>query len=147
MTQRARLTGVLMVNVGTPDSPRTADVRRYLRQFLSDPRVVDAPRWWWLPLLNLVILPLRAPKSAHAYASIWTKEGSPLLVQSARQRELLANELGPDYAVELAMGCGEPSIPAALEALCARGSEVLVLLPMFPQYSDVTTGAVHAAVF
>jgi ferrochelatase len=136
--------GVLMVNVGTPSSASVADVRRFLREFLSDPRVVEVPRALWLPLLHLVILPLRSRKSAHAYAQVWMEDGSPLAHFSRMQRDLLSARLGAGFVVELGMRYGEPSIARAVETLCAAGCERLVLLPMFPQYSRATTGSVSA---
>jgi ferrochelatase len=136
--------GVLLVNLGSPASPSVRDVRRYLRQFLSDRRVVDLPRWFWLPLLNLVILPIRARKSAHAYSIVWTKAGSPLVSISARQAAKLRARLGSGFDVELAMRYGEPSIEDGVHALRARGCEPVVLLSMFPQTSDATTGSVEA---
>ncbi len=134
-------TGVLLVNLGTPDSPGTADVRRYLREFLSDPRVIDINPVARSLLLNLVILPVRPAKSGAAYRSIWTPEGSPLLVYSQRLTEKVREALGPEYAVELAMRYGNPSIPAALERLLAAGPDKLVVLPLFPQYSSAATGS------
>lgn len=152
MTQRtstddpAAPIGVLFVNLGTPDSPSVRDVRRYLRQFLSDRRVVDTPRILWWPLLNGIILPIRAKKSAHAYAAVWTSEGSPLLAISRRQSAGLARELGPRFRVELAMRYGNPSIEAGLRALAAAGCARVRVLTAFPQYSDSTVGSVVAEV-
>jgi len=138
--------GVLFVNLGTPDSPAVADVRRYLRQFLSDERVVDLPRILWLPLLHGIILPIRAKKSAHAYAQVWTSEGSPLLAISRKQAASLARELGPDFRVALAMRYGSPSIEAGLRELVDAGCEVIRVLTAFPQYSESTVGSVVAEV-
>lgn len=135
-------TGVLYVNLGTPASPSVPDVRRFLREFLSDRMVVDVSRLVWWPLLNLVILPFRGPKSAHAYASIWTSEGSPLMAISRRQADLLQRELGEGYAVELAMRYGTPSIASGIERLRARGTERVIVLTAFPQYSRTTVGTV-----
>jgi len=143
---RARA-GVLLVNLGSPASPTPGDVRRYLRQFLSDRRVVDLPRILWLPILYLVVLPIRARKSAHAYATIWTREGSPLVAISARQAAKLQARLGGGVPVELAMRYGEPSIRSGLRALRARGCERIVLLSMFPQYADATTGSIEAELY
>jgi ferrochelatase len=136
-------TGVLYVNLGTPASPSVPDVRRFLRQFLSDRMVVDVSRLLWWPLLSLVILPFRAPKSAHAYASIWTPEGSPLMVISKRTATLLQRELGERFAVELAMRYGEPSIASAITALRSRGVARVIVLTAFPQYSRTTVGTVN----
>lgn len=139
-------TGVLVVNLGTPAAPTTGAVRRYLREFLSDPRMVEVPRWLWWPLLNLVILPLRSPRSARAYAKIWTAQGSPLLLHSQALaqalRTALESALPGRTAVELAMCYGEPAIPAALARLRAAGMRRLLILPLYPQYSATTTASV-----
>ncbi|HET6305438.1 MAG TPA: ferrochelatase, partial [Myxococcota bacterium] len=148
MTRAAgRPTGVLLVNLGTPASPSVGDVRRYLREFLSDPRVIDlaAPARWWL--LNAVILPFRPRRSAHAYASIWTPEGSPLLVHSRALAEGVGRALGPGYRVELAMRYGEPSIAGALDRLDANAVERVVVLPLFPQYAASSGGSALEAVY
>lgn len=140
------LTGVLLVNLGTPDAPDTKSVRRYLRQFLSDPRVVTMPaplRWL---LLNLVILPTRPRRSAEAYQKVWTAEGSPLLVHSRALARGVASELGDAYRVELAMRYGEPSIEAGLRALRAAAVERVLVLPLFPQYASSVTDSVEAEV-
>jgi ferrochelatase len=138
-------TGLLLVNLGTPSAPTPAAVRRYLAQFLADRRVVDAPRWWWLPLLKFVILPLRSPRAAKNYASIWMAEGSPLLVYSQRLAHGLQAAL-PDLDVALAMRYGEPSIAGAMEALRERDVTRLLVLPLYPQYSTTTTASVIDAV-
>ena len=134
-------TGVLLINLGTPDSPDTGDVRRYLREFLSDPRVIDINPVGRALLLNLVILPVRPARSGAAYRSIWTPEGSPLLVHSQHLTEKVRAALGPDYAVELGMRYGNPSIPAALHKLLAVQPTKLVVLPLFPQYSSAANGS------
>jgi ferrochelatase len=139
-------TGVLLVNLGTPASPGVADVRRYLREFLGDPRVVDLPapaRWL---LLEAVILPLRPRRSAEAYAKIWTPEGSPLRVHGEALRDGVAKAVGDGFAVELAMRYGEPSIPAAVERLESAGVSQVRVLPLFPQFSEAATGSVLARV-
>ncbi|NDY95873.1 ferrochelatase [Wenzhouxiangella limi] len=137
--------GILMVNLGTPDAPTAKALRPYLKQFLGDPRVVEVPRpIWWL-ILNGVILPFRAPKSAKAYAEVWTNEGSPLLFNNRRLAEKLATELEPDLpdvSLELAMSYGQPSIQAALERMKANNVQRLLVLPMYPQYSATTTASV-----
>ena len=139
--------GVILCNLGSPASPETADVRRYLAEFLADPRVVEAnPVVWWL-VRNLIVLPFRPRASAELYRRIWTSEGSPLIVESRRQAEWLARELGAGFRVRLAMRYGEPSIAVAVEDLCAAGCERIVLLPLFPQYSAPTSGSVYAAVY
>ena len=134
-------TGVLLINLGTPDSPDTGDVRRYLREFLSDPRVIDINPVGRALLLNLVILPVRPAKSGAAYRSIWTPEGSPLLVHSQNLTEKVRAALGAQYVVELGMRYGNPSIPAALSKLLAVQPAKLVVLPLFPQYSSAANGS------
>ena len=141
-----KMKGVLLVNLGTPASPSTRDVANYLGEFLADPRVVDLPRWIWLPLLKLVIVPLRKSRSAGAYRKIWTAEGSPLLVNSLAIARALEAELGSGYAVRLATRYGEPSIHAELSALKALGVSELTVLPLYPQYSYTTTASVFDAV-
>ncbi|QXP83452.1 ferrochelatase [Methylococcus sp. ANG] len=139
----ARL-GVLLVNLGTPEAPTPKAVRRYLREFLSDPRVVEIPRALWWPILNLVVLRVRPGKSAHAYRTIWTERGSPLLAYTEDLRDLLAAD-GRFAAVEIAMRYGSPSIRSKLEAL-RRRVEAIVVLPLYPQYSAATTGSAFDAV-
>ncbi len=138
--------GVLLLNLGTPDSPKVGDVRRYLRQFLGDPRVISlAQPLRWL-LLNLVILPFRPRKSAAAYRSIWTPEGSPLLHFGRGLREGVCARLGDRYRVELAMRYGSPSIARGVELLLAADPESIVVLPLFPQYAIASTGSALAEV-
>ncbi|MDX1698884.1 MAG: ferrochelatase [Thiohalobacterales bacterium] len=143
--------GVLLANLGTPDSPSPRDVRRYLKQFLWDPRVVEVPRpVWWL-VLNLVILNTRPRRSAQAYAKIWTEEGSPLLVMSQRQQAaieaLLGERHGGEVETALAMCYGSPSIAAGLEELRDAGCRRILVLPLYPQYSATSTAAVFDAVY
>jgi len=141
------MTGVLLVNLGTPDAPTTGDVRRYLREFLSDPRVVDLPplgRWM---LLNLIILPFRPRLSAEAYRKIWTEDGSPLLVHGRALTALVAERLGPDTPVELAMRYGNPSIREGLGALMARGASKIRVFPLYPQEASATTGSTLEKVY
>ena len=136
-------TAVLLANLGTPDSPGVSDVRRYLREFLSDPRVIDIhPVGRWM-LLNLIILPFRPAKSARAYQSIWgdAEKGSPLLFHSRGLTEGVRQALGPDYVVELGMRYGSPSIPSALAKLKAANPAKIVIAPLFPQYSSAATGS------
>ena len=142
-------TAVLMVNLGTPDAPDASSVRRFLREFLSDPRVVEIPRLVWAPILYGFILPLRPRKSAAKYESIWTERGSPLMVYSAQQALLLRGYLGQrglDVDVALAMRYGEPSVASVLRELRARHAERILVLPMYPQYSATTTASVFDAV-
>jgi ferrochelatase len=138
-------TAVLMVQLGTPAAPTAAALRPYLAQFLGDPRVVEIPRLLWWPILHGIILNTRPAKSAKKYASVWTDEGSPLMVHSVRQSRLLhaaLGERGHDLEVALAMRYGEPSIESVLGDLRARGVTRLLLLPMYPQYSASTTATV-----
>lgn len=137
-------TGLLLLQLGTPSAPTPAAVRRYLRAFLGDPRVLDMPaagRWL---LLHAVILPLRPRRSAQAYRAIWQGDapgGSPLLLHSLAQRQAVAEELGDGWEVELGMRYGEPAIGPALGRLLAAGSERVVVLPLFPQYAGSSTGS------
>ncbi|EKN5911282.1 TPA: ferrochelatase [Yersinia enterocolitica] len=137
--------GVLMVNLGTPDAPTPQAVKRYLAEFLSDRRVVDTSLWLWWPLLRGVILPIRAPRVAKLYQSVWMDEGSPLLVYSRRQQKALAARM-PDIPVELGMSYGSPNLPGAIDKLLAQGVTKLVVLPLYPQYSCSTSAAVWDAV-
>ena len=137
---------VVLVNLGTPDAPTPSAVRRYLAQFLSDPRVIEEPRWLWQLILQGVVLRLRPRRSARAYARIWTAQGSPLMVHSEALRAALDTHLrercaGP-VSVHLAMRYGSPALGDVLTGLNARGVRRLVLLPVYPQYSATSTGAV-----
>ncbi len=142
--------GVLITNLGTPDAPETKAVRRYLAEFLSDPRVVERPRWLWLPVLYGIILNLRPRKSAEAYAKIWSDEGSPLLAISRRLTKAVADaierELGTPIPVALGMRYGNPSIENALSYLRDRGASRIVALPLYPQYSATTSGSTFDAI-
>lgn len=146
MTATERI-GILLVNTGTPASPTPRAVRRFLRKFLSDPRVVELPRALWLPILYGVVLTLRPPRTARKYRRIWTPEGSPLAVRSEALREALAGTLAQrtlaPMSVELAMLYSEPSVRDSLRRLRDTGLQRLVVLPLFPQYSGTTTGAVY----
>ncbi len=133
--------GLLLVNLGTPDAPETGAVRRYLREFLSDPRVVDinpVGRWF---LLNLIILPFRSPKSAHAYRTIWTQEGSPLMVHSRALTAAVAQRLAGEYEVELGMRYGNPSLPDAVARLRQRGVTDFTVMPLYPQEAPSSSGS------
>ena len=157
---RSPRVGVLLVNLGTPGAPTSSAVRRYLAQFLADPRVVEIPRLAWLPILYGFVLTTRPARSARKYARIWRKDGSPLLLHSMKQKSLLQGLLGqrlkamglpPDLvAVELAMRYGEPDVGGALDRLKTAGCDRVVVLPMYPQYAASTTAsaldAVHARV-
>jgi protoporphyrin/coproporphyrin ferrochelatase len=139
-------TGILLVNLGTPDSPATGDVRRYLIEFLTDPRVIDIPPIQRQLLVRGIIGPFRAPKSAKSYREIWTAAGSPLLLNSQSQREGVAKLLGPGYQVELAMRYQNPSIASVLERFKGKRLKKLRVIPLFPQYASASTGSVHAEV-
>jgi len=146
MEPEPRRTGLLLLNLGTPDSPRPEDVRRYLAEFLSDPRVLDIPgalRW---ALLNGVILRSRPRQSAAAYARIWGPEGSPLLVHSRALRDAVAEELGEGFQVELGMRYGRPGLADAFERLCQADLERMLVLPLFPQYASSAGGSAAARV-
>jgi protoporphyrin/coproporphyrin ferrochelatase len=141
------MTGLLLINLGTPDAPDTPAVRRYLRQFLSDPRVLDmnaVGRWL---LLNLIILPFRPGKSAAAYRIIWTERGSPLLFHGQDLARQVAARLGPAWRVELAMRYGQPSIAGVIERLRKEGVDRIVVLPLFPQYASSSTGSALEVVY
>jgi ferrochelatase len=137
--------GVLVVNLGTPDEPTPAAVRRYLGEFLSDPRVVEAPRWLWWPVLHGFVLRVRPARSAAAYRRIWTTQGSPLLVQTkalARAvQEKLSAQVSAKVVVQPAMSYGRPSIAAALQEMFRQSVTQIVVLPLYPQYSSSTTGS------
>ncbi|MBN8484622.1 MAG: ferrochelatase [Sphingomonadales bacterium] len=131
--------GVLLVNLGTPDAPTTGAVRRYLKEFLSDPRVVEIPRLVWWPILNGIILNIRPRKSAHAYAQVWTPDGSPLAAITKAQAEALQARLGDVALVRWGMRYGNPSIGDEIEALKAAGCNRILFAPLYPQYSGATT--------
>ncbi len=143
---RAKI-GVLVAQLGTPDEPTAKGLRPYLRQFLSDTRVIDYSPWMWQPILRGAILPRRPARSARLYSRIWTDEGSPLLVYSNKQIEGLQERLGENYRVILGMTYGEPSIGRAVAMLEAEGIDRIIVLPMFPQYSSTTTASMYDAVY
>ncbi|MCW3105263.1 MAG: hemH [Bacteroidetes bacterium] len=134
-------TGVLLINLGTPDSPSTPDVRKYLTQFLNDPRVIDISPVGRFILVNGIIVPFRASKSAKLYQQIWTKEGSPLLVNSNKVKEKLQQELGDGFIVELGMRYQSPSIGSALDKLRAAQVSNIIMIPLYPQYASSSTGS------
>ncbi|WP_114909285.1 ferrochelatase [Haemophilus haemolyticus] len=147
MTKPAKI-GVLLANLGTPDSPTPKSISRYLWQFLTDPRVVDLPRCKWYPLLKAIILPLRSKRIAKNYQSIWTAQGSPLLAISRQQKDALQAYLDNqniDTQVEIAMTYGNPSMQSAVKNLLENQVERIIVLPLYPQYSSSTTGAVFDA--
>lgn len=135
-----------MINVGTPDSPKVSDVRKYLSQFLNDPRVIDIP---WLArklLVNAIIVPFRAPKSAKLYQEMWTDDGSPLLIHSRNFRDGLQQRLGDDYQIEMAMRYQSPSIEDGLEKIRKNNPDRIIVLPMYPHYASSSTGTCMQAV-
>lgn len=137
--------GILLLQLGTPDAPTTPALRRYLRQFLSDRRVIDLPRALWLPILYGAVLPRRPRRSAELYRRVWTEAGSPLLVTSQAQaegvRSRLAARAGRPVVAAVAMRYGNPSTAAAVEALIEAGADRIIALPMYPQYAGATTGS------
>ena len=147
----ASKTGILLINLGTPDAPTASALRRYLKEFLSDPRVVEIPRAIWWLILNGIILNTRPKKSAAKYASIWMKEGSPLKVHTERQAKLLKGWLGEriksPFQVEVGMRYGNPSIASGIDKLKAAGCDRILLLPMYPQYAASTTATANDAAF
>ena len=138
--------GVLVAQLGTPRAPTPAALRPYLKEFLSDPRVVDLHPLKWLPILYLFVLPRRPARSARLYQRIWQPEGSPLMIHSRAQVEGVQQRLGAAYRVILGMRYGEPSIEKAMQTLAAEGLERILVFPMFPQFSASTTGSIYDAV-
>jgi ferrochelatase len=133
--------GVLLVNLGTPDAPSPAAVRRYLREFLSDRRVIEIPRLVWWPILHGIVLTTRPRKSAHAYQQVWTPEGSPLAAYTKAQAKALQARLGEGVQVRWAMRYGNPAVGAELKAMKDSGCERILLAPLYPQYSAATTAS------
>lgn len=144
-------TGILLTNLGTPEAPTPQAVRRYLSEFLSDPRIVELPRWQWWPLLQGVILPLRSRYAARLYKKIWMEQGSPLLyfarLQAQSLRAVLKERGMGSPHVALGMRYGSPSIASALEQLRASGAEKIIVLPLYPQYARATTGSTFDSVY
>ena len=138
--------GVLLVNLGTPSAPTAPAVRKYLAEFLGDPRVIDYPRWLWLPILYGIILRLRPSRSAEAYSKIWTPQGSPLLVNSRELANAVSNACRANIRVDLAMCYGEPSIASAMKGLSDTAIRRILIVPLYPQYSATSTAAVFDAV-
>lgn len=137
-------TAILLTNLGTPKTPTTHDLRIYLREFLSDPRIVELPRFLWWLILNLIILRIRPKKSAKLYASIWTEKGSPLMSNTIQQKELLKNKLklaNKPLIIDFAMRYGNPSIKDKIYELQNHGADKILILPLYPQYSGATTGS------
>ncbi|WP_311270708.1 ferrochelatase [Sphingobium sp. WCS2017Hpa-17] len=138
--------GVLLINLGTPDAPDVRSVRRYLAEFLSDPRVVEIPKLVWQPILHGVILTTRPKKSAHAYRQVWTAEGSPLAVHTRATAQALQQAM-PHVVVDWAMRYGNPAIAEKLAAMKAQGCDRILLAPLYPQYSGATTATANDAAF
>jgi ferrochelatase len=146
---QAARTAVLLVNLGTPEAPTAPALRRYLAEFLSDPRVVEIPRLVWWPILHGIILRTRPARSAAKYATVWTPEGSPLAVWTARQAAAVARQLGESghgLLVRHAMRYGQPSVPSVLDVLRAEGATRVLVLPLYPQFAAATTASVGDAV-
>lgn len=138
--------GVLLANLGTPDAPTPPALRRYLAEFLADPRVIEVPRFLWMLILHGIILRVRPRKSAALYQSVWTSEGSPLLTISKQQQAAIQAQLGDGYSVQLGMRYGNPSIASALRELQQQGVRKIIVLPLYPQYAGPTTGSTFDAV-
>ena len=143
----ARKIGVLLVNLGTPDAPDARSVKRYLKEFLSDRRVVELPSFLWQPILRGVVLNTRPKQSAEAYEQVWMKDGSPLEVITRDQAAALASAFGPGVTVDYAMRYGKPSIGERLKALKDLGCDRILVAPLYPQYSSATTGTVNDKLF
>ena len=143
-------TGVLLTNLGTPDEPTAAALKTYLREFLSDPRVVEIPKLVWMIILHGIILRIRPAKSAKLYQSIWTEDGSPLLAytkkQQAKVAAAIAESHGDSVEVNIAMRYGNPSMSDALKAMQAKGINKIIVLPLYPQYAGPTTGSTFDAI-
>ena len=143
----ARRIGVLLINLGTPDSPEPRSVKRYLGEFLSDPRVIEIPQLIWQPILRGIILTTRPKKSAHAYAQVWLADGSPLAAITRAQATALADAFGADVTVDWAMRYGAPAIPDRIAALTAAGCDRILLAPLYPQYCAATTATANDKAF
>lgn len=139
--------GVLLINLGTPNAPEPGAVRLYLKEFLSDPRVVEIPQLVWQPILRGIILTTRPKKSAHAYRQVWSEEGSPLAAITARQARALAGAFGETVTVDHAMRYGRPAISEKIDALKAAGCERILIAPLYPQYCAATTATANDEAF
>jgi len=142
-----RKIGVLLINLGTPEDASPAAVRRYLREFLSDPRVVEIPKLVWQPILRGIVLRTRPKKSAHAYQQVWTEAGSPLAAITRAQAAALKDAFGPDVAVDYAMRYGSPAIGDRVRALKDAGCERILVAPLYPQYCAATTATANDEAF
>jgi ferrochelatase len=139
--------GILLINLGTPNKPEPGSVRLYLKEFLSDPRVIEIPQLVWQPILRGIILRTRPKKSAHAYSQVWTEEGSPLAAITARQSKALQGAFGENAIVDHAMRYGEPAIAKKIDALKAAGCERILIAPLYPQYCAATTATANDEAF
>lgn len=139
--------GVVLINLGTPDAPEPAAVRRYLAEFLSDPRVIEIPKIAWKPILHGIILRVRPKKSAHAYSQVWEPEGSPLAAITARQARALQTRLGDGIVVDWAMRYGNPGIAGVIDKMVAAGVKRILAAPLYPQYCAATTASAMDATF
>jgi len=146
MAKPGKKLGILLTNLGTPDAPTAAALRRYLAEFLADVRVVNRPRWLWLPILHAIILRIRPRRSARAYQGIWTPDGSPLLVFARRLHAVLRQRLSETVPVVLAMRYGQPSLRDGLLELRGHGVDRVLVLPLYPQYSASTTASTFDAI-
>lgn len=142
-----RRVGVLLINLGTPDAPDAPSVRRYLAEFLSDPRVVELPKLLWQPILRGAVLTTRPKKSAHAYQQVWREDGSPLAAVTRAQAKALDGAFGPGVTVDYAMRYGRPAIGDRIQALKDAGCERILLAPLYPQYSGATTATANDKAF
>jgi len=139
--------GLLLINLGTPNSPEPGSVRLYLKEFLSDPRVIEIPQLVWQPILRGIVLTTRPRRSAHAYRQVWTEEGSPLAAITARQTKALQGAFGASVIVDHAMRYGEPAIAGRIDALRARGCDRILIAPLYPQYCAATTATANDEAF
>jgi protoporphyrin/coproporphyrin ferrochelatase len=139
--------GVLLINLGTPDEPEAGAVRRYLGQFLSDPRVIEIPHWLWRPVLHGIVLRVRPRKSAEAYRQVWTNEGSPLAAITRRQTDALKTRLDDEVIVDFAMRYGNPGIASVIDKLVDSGCDRILAAPLYPQYCAATTASAQDALF
>lgn len=144
---KPRRIGVLLINLGTPDAPEPGAVRRYLAEFLTDPRVIEIPAWLWRPILHGIVLRTRPAKSAHAYRQVWTEEGSPLAAITRRQAQTLQQMLGEEIIVDHAMRYGNPGIAGAIARMTAVGCTRILAAPLYPQYCAATTASANDALF
>lgn len=139
-------TAIVLINLGSPDNPTLPAVRKYLKQFLSDPYVVDLPTWLRWILVNMCIIPFRTHKTSQAYSKIWTSTGSPLIINSIKLKNALSVYLGSKYEVILGMRYGQPNIATAITELGSKNLDRIIIVPLFPQYASATTGSIKAEI-